>query len=362
MIRVLIADDSATTRRFLIKILTEGNLIEVVGQASSGREAVDLAKELKPDVITMDIVMPGLNGVDATAQIMASNPTPIIIVSAMEDVRRSTISMDALNAGALAILALPSLNSPDLNAIASHIRETVVNVVKVKSVRLEKGKPLVAKLLQKAPALKVKPNRALRDILAGRSRLEIVCIAGSVGGPAALATILSELPVDFPLPILITQHISKGFTGDLARWLDNLSPIKVKVAEDGEPLKSSTAFIAPDNYHLGVRGRGNILLSVAAPINGFRPAASFMYDSVARVFKGQAVAVILTGMGSDGLSGLTIQKEVGGIIIAQDEATSVVYGMPKAAVENGLTDLVLPLESIAAYLTTLTQQNGLERK
>ena len=355
MIRVLIADDSATSRHFLFKLLTEGGLIEVVGQATNGLEAVAMTRELKPDVITMDIVMPHMNGVEATAKIMGSYPTPIIIVSALEDVRRSTISMDALNNGALAILALPPVGSPDLNALASHIRETIVNVTRVKSVRLEKGKTLAS---QARPVNKVsgqKLNRTIRDLLHGRGTLEIVCLAGSVGGPAALATILSDLPANFPLPILITQHMSKGFTEDLADWLDDQSSLKIKVARDCEPLSRGTAYIAPDDQHLGVGSRSNILLSAAAAQKGFRPAASFMFESVARAYKERSVAVILTGMGSDGLAGLKIQKAQGGIIIAQDEASSVVYGMPKAAVENGLTDLILPLDDIGEYLATLAQ-------
>jgi len=355
MIKVLIVDDSATTRHMLARLLTEGGQIEVVGQATSGPEAVEMTHLLKPDVITMDIVMPGMDGVDTTARIMNERPTPIIIISSLDDIRRSKISMDALNNGALAVLALPPLNSRDLSALASHLRETVLAVAKIKSVRIDARKQNLAAQARKTPPLPVRPNKTINALLEKRPPVEIVCIACSVGGPAALAQILGELSADFPLPILVTQHISPGFTEDLAAWLDDMSPLNVRVAKDFDQLQSRTVFIAPDDRHIGLRTRSHVLVSGNPPIKGFRPAATFMFESAAKVFKGASVAVILTGMGDDGLTGLKIHHEQGGIIIAQDEASSVVYGMPKAAVSNGLADLVLPLDKVAANLTMLAK-------
>jgi two-component system chemotaxis response regulator CheB len=354
MIKVLVVDDTATTRHLVIKLLTEGGQIEVIGQAHNGKEAVELARLLAPDVITMDVVMPVMDGVAATAQIMRQTPTPIVIMSSLDDIRRSPISMEALNNGALAILALPLVASKDLSACASHMRETVMAVAKVKSVRLEPSR-------QKQERPKLVPSqsdksiitKSVKQLLNGRDAIEIICMASSVGGPAALAKILGELPADLPVPVLVTQHISQGFTDNLAVWLDHGSPMTVKVASDNETMIASTVYIAPDNCHLGVKNKTRINVSGGAPIKGFRPAANFMFESIARVFKKSSLAIILTGMGDDGLAGLRVQHDNGAIIIAQDEATSVVYGMPKAAVENNLADLVLPLDNIAPTLMQL---------
>jgi two-component system chemotaxis response regulator CheB len=266
--------------------------------------------------------------------------------------------MEALNKGALAVLALPSADSPDLSALAAHLRETVIAMATVKSVRLEPGHRnhpgLAAPSNQAAETV---ANKSINALLATRRPIEIICMACSVGGPAALAQILGELPADLPLPILVTQHISKGFTVDLANWLDRATQLKVSVARDSDSLKAGTVFIAPDDCHLGMRNKSHILVSSTSPIKGFRPAATFMFDSVAKVFKGASVAVILTGMGDDGLAGLMIQKDLGGIIIAQDEASSVVYGMPKAAVNSGLVDIILPLDGIASALKEIALKN-----
>lgn len=358
MIRVLVADDTATTRQLLVKLLTDGGLIEVVGQATNGREAVEMTRKLKPDVVTMDVVMPGVDGVEATALIMRQTPTPIIIVSSVDDIRRSPVSMDALNNGALAILALPGMASPDLSALACHLRETVIAVAKVKSVRLEaiRHKELSpVALYQKKTATTA--NKSIKDLLAARGPIEIICIACSIGGPSALAKILGDLPPDLDLPILVTQHISRGFTDNLATWLNQATPLTVKVAKDHDHLKANTVYIAPDDCHLGMRSKSQLSVSANSPIKGFRPAATFMFESVAKVFKGASVAVILTGMGDDGLAGLRIQREQGAIIIAQDEASSVVYGMPKAAVNSGLVDLILPLDCIAETLKEIALRN-----
>jgi len=362
MIKVLIVDDTVTTRQFLVKLLTQGGQIEVVGQASNGPAAIEMARTLKPDVITMDIVMPNMDGVEATARIMNSTPTPIVILSSVEDIRISALSMNALNSGALAVLAIPRADSPDLSALASHLRETVLAVAKVKSVRLEPQKKKTQ--MQVAAAadngeVKGSANSNLKDILANRDNVEIFAMACSVGGPAALAKILGQLPASFPAPILITQHISRGFTEDLAAWLNQGSALDIKVARDFELLKPGKVYIAPDDNHLGLHDKSHIKISSLPPIKGFRPAASFMFESVARVYKSRAAVVILTGMGDDGLSGLKIQKEMGGIIIAQDEDSCIVYGMPKAAVNSGLADLILPLDAIAKNLVALAPSRKL---
>jgi len=365
MIRVLIVDDTATTRQFLVKLLTEAGHIEVVGQASNGQAAIEMTRELKPDVITMDIVMPNMDGVETTAKIMHATPTPIVILSSIEDIRISKLSLNALNSGALAVLALPRADSPDISALASHLRETVQAVAKVKSVRLEQHKPNsspAAAPANAAATTKAAANSTLKALLENHDPVQIVTVACSVGGPAALAKILGQLPSDLPVAILVTQHISRGFTEDLAAWLNQGAALEVKVAKDFEIVKPGRVYIAPDDYHLGLHDKTHVKTSNMPPIKGFRPAATFMFESVARVYKSGAMALILTGMGDDGLAGMKIHKELGGIIIAQDEDSCIVYGMPKAVVNSGLADLVLPLDAIAGNLLALVQGSRSHKK
>jgi len=360
MIRVLIVDDTATTRQFLVKLLTQGGQIEVVGQASNGQAAIEMTRELKPDVITMDIVMPNMDGVETTARIMQVTPTPIVILSSLEDIRISALSMNALNSGALAVLAMPRPDNPDISALASHLRETVSAMAKVKSVRLEKQKQKSSQTASPAKAAattKAAANSTLKALLENHDPVQIVTVACSVGGPAALAKFLGQLPANLPVPILVTQHISRGFTEDLAGWLNQGAALEVKVAKDFEIVTPGRVYIAPDDHHLGLHDKTHIKTSNTPPIKGFRPAATFMFESVARVYKSGATAVILTGMGDDGLAGMKIHKELGGIIIAQDEDSCIVYGMPKAVVNAGLADLVLPLDTIANNLLALVQES-----
>jgi two-component system chemotaxis response regulator CheB len=178
-------------------------------------------------------------------------------------------------------------------------------------------------------------------------RIRVVAVAASTGGPAALQRLLAGLPADFPAPILVVQHITTGFTSGLADWLDAVCPVRVKVAREGEPLAARTAYLAPDDRHLGVTGRSLVALSAAPPIGGFRPSGTFLFEAVARAFGPEVLAVILTGMGDDGVAGLRAVRQAGGRIIAQDEKTSVVFGMPGATVAAGLADVVLPLDAIA---------------
>jgi two-component system chemotaxis response regulator CheB len=186
-----------------------------------------------------------------------------------------------------------------------------------------------------------------------------MAIATSTGGPAALQRILSQLPRDFPAPILVVQHISAGFVGGLSNWLNSSCKLHVKVAEDDEPLFGRTVYLAPDGRHLGVGQRGRALICNASPVNGFRPSATFLFESVARVYGAGVAAVMLTGMGNDGVDGLKAVKDRGGLVLAQDEASSVVYGMPREAAATGVVDVVVPLDEVAARLVGLVR-NGAE--
>jgi two-component system chemotaxis response regulator CheB len=341
MIRVLVAEDSLTTRRLLVEILRSDPEIEIAGEASDGVEAVEMTKRLRPAVVTMDIKMPRMDGFEATRQIMVEAPTPIVIVSASVNIREVEVSMHALRAGALTVLPKPAgPEAADFEAQRRRFVDMVKAMSDVKLVR-RRAEPRAAQPLPLPPTAHQAPAR-------------LVAVAASTGGPPALARILAELPEDFALPILVVQHISQGFVGGLARWLNTAGALPVKVAEDGEPLRPRTVYLAPDDRHLGVTYPGMIRLSDTAPVEGFRPSASVLFESVAKVVGASAVALVLTGMGCDGLDGLHAIRRAGGRIIAQDEPTSVVFGMNGAAVASGLADLIVPLDALAFRLEELS--------
>jgi two-component system, chemotaxis family, protein-glutamate methylesterase/glutaminase len=336
MTRVLIVDDSPTARALLAEIFRSDPGVEVVGEARDGAEGVEMARRLRPDVVTMDVRMPGLDGFAATKEIMITAPTPIVIVTASLEGREVEMAFHALRAGALTILRKPpGPGSPAFDESARHLLATVKAMAGVKVVRHHRPAP--------APAPPPPPRGVAR----------VVAVATSTGGPAALNSLLSDLPADFPAPLLVVQHITPGFLPGLARWLDESSDLAVKIAEHGEPLKPHTAYLAPDDRHLGVSAAGAVELSAAPPVGGFRPSGTFLFESVARAFGTGAVAVILTGMGQDGVAGLRAVRAAGGRVLAQDEKTSVIFGMPGAAVAAGLADVVLPLDALAPRLVEL---------
>jgi two-component system chemotaxis response regulator CheB len=308
-----------------------------VGQARTGLEAVDMASTLRPDLITMDVQMPGMDGLAATREIMTHTPTPIIIVSSLARERDNHLSLEATRAGALMVLPKPEGPGGDsFQAQRSQLIAMTKAMAQVKVVRR----------WQRASAA---PER-LRNNAAKGGRARLVAIATSTGGPAALHEILSGLDALFPAPILVVQHIARGFVNGLANWLDTVTALRVKIAEPGELPLPATVYIAPDDYHLGVDHDARIDLSTAPPIGQFRPSGTFLFESVAAVLGGDVAALILTGMGNDGVAGLQAVRERGGRIAAQDEASSIVYGMPGEAVKAGLADTVLPLAEIPAWL------------
>lgn len=341
MIRVLVAEDSPTSRALLVEILRADPEVEIAGEAANGVEAVEMTKRLRPSVVTMDIRMPKMDGFQATRQIMIETPTPIVIVSGSLDVREVEVSMHALKAGALTLVPKPQgPEAPEFEEQARRFRDTVKAMSQVKVVRRWPERPRPEPL----PSPQVNTG----------ARARVIAVGASTGGPAALARVLSELPGDFPVPLLIVQHIARGFMPGFAAWLNSSSALRVKLAQEGEPLLPRTVYLAPDDKHLGVTpDRSAIVVSGAAPIGGFRPSASFLFESVARAFGAAGVSVILTGMGQDGIEGLRAVRAAGGRVLAQDEETSVVFGMPGAAVAAGLADLTLPLGAIALRLREL---------
>jgi two-component system, chemotaxis family, protein-glutamate methylesterase/glutaminase len=341
-IRVVVVDDSPTSRQVLVAILRADHEIEVVGQAADGLEAVEMVKRLRPDIVTMDVQMPKLDGFAATKRIMVEAPTPILITTSV-DPHVLSVSLEAVRMGALAVHAKPG--PPTAPAFDEEARELVRQVKAmsyVKVVRHYEPSPAQAPLTQ-TPAVV-----ALHEMPA-----EVVAIAASTGGPRAIHSILTTLPADYPVPILVVQHLSHGFIPGFAGWLDKASRLKVKPAQEDEALRPGTVYVAVDDHHLCVTPSRRIHLSTTEAVGGFRPSGTVLFESVATAFGSRAVAVILTGMGRDGVDGLRAIRRAGGRTVAESEATAIVYGMPAAAVGAGLADFILPLDQVCAAVAGL---------
>jgi len=325
-IRVLIVDDSVLMREAIKSILESSELFEIVGLAGDGKEAVAKAALLKPDVITMDLKMPLLGGLDAIEQIMETNPIPIIVVSSMDkEVIIKTLAMGAM----------------DFVAVTQEIdklSEELIEKVKIAS----RVKPLRRMKLQ-CPQVKKQTNRS--------NVSKVVGMGVSTGGPQALMDIFMRLPSDFPAGIIVVQHMSKGFIDGLAEWLNSCSHLQVKVAAAGDILKSSTILLAPDDYNLTIDEDARIILSEDVKKSMLHvPSIDVMLKSVGEAFKSDAVGVLLTGMGRDGVEGMQTIKKSGGITIAQDEKSSVIFGMNKVAIDSGCIDRVVSLNKIPEEL------------
>jgi two-component system, chemotaxis family, protein-glutamate methylesterase/glutaminase len=360
-IRAVVAEDSPTTRQLLVTLLGSDPDIEVVGEAVNGREAIELTWRLRPSVVVMDIRMPVMDGIEATRQIMRDVPTPVVIVTAVAD-SEVELSLRAVQLGALTVQPKPPApDSPRFSAEAARLIRLIKALADVKVVRRRwEGAARVdfAPAFSGAVAGGGQPRSGWPtgpDVGGVRSPLdgtvEIVAVAASTGGPAALFRLLERLPANSVAPVLVVQHIADGFTRGLVSWLSRATAMTVKVAEQGEPLAPGTVYVAAEERHLEVGDNGTISLSAQPPVGGFRPSATVLFRSVAERHGRAAAAVVLTGMGSDGMEGVAAVKRAGGRVLAQDEATSVVFGMPGAVVTAGLADVVASVEDLAAYLS-----------
>lgn len=342
MIRVLIAEDSPSIAAMMRDLLGQDPEIEVVGWAKNGREAIELRNSLEPDVITMDLDMPIISGLEAIKIISATRPAPILVVSQKIESRDSEVAFEALRSGAVDIMTKPSgYGDAGLRRIKEEMLSRIRTVARIRPIRLFK-RPL---------ASLAKP-KAVTPIARGE---KIIAIGASTGGPPALSMVLRDLPPDFPCPIAVVQHIAPGFVQGLVAWLHKESPFVVKIATTGEPLKAGTVYLAPDDLHLEVANDKTAFLSNAAPVRGHRPSVDRLMESIARFYGKEAVGVLLTGMGSDGAEGLRRVREAGGKTIVQDEETSLVFGMPREAILRGAAQVVRPLEKIAEEIAAESQ-------
>lgn len=324
-IRVLVADDSEIVREILVSALQEGGEFEVVGTGANGDEAAALTAKLRPQVITMDLHMPGSDGFAGIAKIMAETPTPILVLSSN---REEIKGFRALSLGALDLVEKPALE--ELEAFASSLRSRLRLLASVPVIRHPRG-------LRQLPA---------SEGGAGERRAELIVLGASLGGPKALAQVLAALPRDFPAPIALVQHMAEGFIAAFTRWLAQETRLSVREAVDGAPLLPGSVVVAPTDRHLRV-GRGYVRLTDDAPLHGFRPSVTALFDSAAEVYGPSVCGVLLTGMGTDGSDGLLRLRQRGAQTIAQDESTCAVYGMPRAAIDLGAAEQILPLTAIS---------------
>jgi two-component system, chemotaxis family, protein-glutamate methylesterase/glutaminase len=339
-VRVLVVDDSALMRKLIPQMLAGDEAIDVVGTAMDGSFCLKKIEELKPNVVTLDLEMPGMNGIDTLKEIMRHNPVPVIVFSS-HSTEGASVTMKALGLGAFDFVTKPK----DASA---HVVETARELIsKVKAAADCKLKPRLITGIpakpEKAPAPAGAPNK-------------IVAIGVSTGGPQALEYVLSQLPGDFPGAITVVQHMPDGFTDMFARRLDEVCPLRVKEAQSGDLLLPGRVLICPGNRHMKVKRLplGDIaVLSDEPRVNGHRPSVDVLLKTVAEEFRANAVGVIMTGMGDDGAEGLGAIKREGGMTIAQSEESCVVYGMPKAAIERGYAIRVVGLDIMGSTLQAM---------
>jgi two-component system chemotaxis response regulator CheB len=344
-IRVLIVEDSLTVRKYLCEVLAGHADIEVVGEAHDGKQAIELCQALRPDVVTMDMMLPVMTGLGATEYIMAHCPTPILIVSSSVNRGEAFKTYEALAAGALDVLDKPSGTEAD-SAWEQKFVSTIKLISRVRVITHPRARLAdVGRLPAPRPAPPKLPGSAARTLIA---------IGASTGGPGALVAILRALPAPFPLPLLLVLHIAEPFGSAFAGWLDAQTAHRVSFAREGERVDQAAGRVvmAPPDRHVVVQ-HGRLHLTHEAERHSCRPSVDVMFESVAREYGAAAVGCLLTGMGRDGAAGLLALRRAGGLTIAQDEASCVVYGMPREAVLLGGAAMVLPLADIGPTLAAV---------
>lgn len=331
-IRVLIVDDSSVVCKMLSYIFSSDPEMEVVGTAGDGEEALAKVLSLKPDVVTMDLHMPKMDGYETTRRIMETYPVPVVIVTAIESAIEVKNLMKVIEAGALAALKKPpGIGTPEFAAV----RDAFIRKIKLYS---------EVKLVKRTPR-KMEPVKGERL----KNEIKVIAIGASTGGPPVLQSILSKLPKNLSCPVLVVQHMTEGFTEGFADWLREYSSIPVQLARDGNVILPGNVYIAPDGFQMKIEN-GTIVLTKDVMPNNLRPSVSYLFSSIARVFGKRSIGILLTGMGKDGAEGLKLMKDKGAITIAQDKESCVVFGMPGEAINLDGATYVMSPEKISEFL------------
>ncbi|HHV61029.1 MAG TPA: chemotaxis response regulator protein-glutamate methylesterase [Firmicutes bacterium] len=344
-IRVLIADDSAFMRKVISKMVASDPDMEVVATARDGGDALDKIKALLPDVVTLDVQMPKVDGLTALKLIMSEVPTPVVMLSSLTQ-ENAEITMEALRLGAVDFVPKPS---GTISLDIEKVRDQLLAKIRI----ARRAKLFPDRMRRSLRAQAGGPGRvAARGLIVtpgpvGSAPENLVVIGSSTGGPGALQEVIPRLPGDLDAGVLVVQHMPPGFTKSLAMRLDEISPLSIKEGEDGEPISRGKVIVAPGGMHMVVEPDRTIALNGGPPLHGVRPAIDITLESAVPVFGRRIVGVILTGMGMDGARGMAMLKKSGGKTIVQDEETSVVYGMPRAVVEMGNADRIVPLDNVA---------------
>ncbi|MBI6871922.1 chemotaxis-specific protein-glutamate methyltransferase CheB [Clostridium aciditolerans] len=337
MIKVLVVDDSPTIREIMKDILTSDKDIEVIGVASNGEDAVRFMEKNKPDIITMDIDMPKMNGFEATRKIMETTPVPIVIITALFNSKDMDRTFQAMEAGAVSVIEKPTaITGDDFDKAAQNIVHMIKLMSEIKVIK----RKTIYKNKKAGPLENYKAKSTL-------SSIKMAAIGVSTGGPPVLQSIFSKLPANIKIPILVVQHITPGFIEGLVDWLSGVTEYPIHIAVQGEKVLPGHIYFAPDGFHMEIRGDGKIFLSDSEKENGLRPAVSCLFRSIARYYGKNSIGILLTGMGKDGAEELKLLKDIGAITVAQDKETSIVYGMPGEAVKLDAATYILPPEKIA---------------
>jgi two-component system chemotaxis response regulator CheB len=343
MIKVLIVEDSPVMQKLLVYTISLDPDFNIVGVAANGEEAIKLVISKSPDVIAMDCYMPKLDGKEATRKIMETIPTPIVIVSGSITAKDVAISFSLIEAGALAVVKKPhSINHPEYKRDAHELIRILKLMAEVKVVRRY---------------ARISKENRIQKIIKPESEIKIIVIGTSTGGPVALQKILSGLPKNIPVPLLIVQHISQGFTKGFVEWLGNTTDFPLHIPAHGELALPGHGYIAPDSCHMGVEKGPRILLSDHPHENGLKPSVAFLFRSAAKIFGSSAIGVLLTGMGRDGAEELKLLKDIGAITIVQNEESSAVFGMPREAIKLNAATYILSPAEISKVLVNILKKS-----
>lgn len=356
-VRVLVVEDSPVVQELLVHTINQDPRLEVAAVAPTAEAALRLMAKVKPDVVSLDIRLPGMNGLEATKRLMREHPVPIVVVAADVHGGDMNISMNALRAGALSVVEKPgSLSRADYAAVARHLCSQLFAMSQVKVIRQRfAADPPAPRRAAGFPA--ASPAAPPAEAADTARRFEVLALVASTGGPNALVKVMNGLPSGFPLPVLVVQHIGAAFVGGFAAWLGTVCPLPVELAEHGAQPRPGRVYVAPGDTHLEA-GRAVLRLTRDAPVCGQRPSGDVLFRSLAVAFGPAAIGVLLTGMGEDGARGLLAMRDAGAYTIAEHASTAVIHGMPGEAVKLGAATEELPLPRVAPRLLDLLASKG----